>query len=303
MQALSRRRLLVFGLLAVLLAVPVAAQSQAENDLVGSAWRLVSYGAPGSATPVIGGSDVTLTFESESRATGHGGCNGFGATYSANEGMLYFGEIISTMMACADDAVTQQEQDYFAALRSAWRYERTQDRLTIQYGEGQELVFAPLGGGSAPLPPAGPGGGNQIAPPAEPFEDLDSPVGLLASYYNAISRQEYQRAYSYWETPPDPYEEFASGFADTAAVQVIVQPPMRYGVAAGSRYADIPTVLIAQHHDGTQSTFAGCFVTRTSNLQPPDIPEPDVWHLYSASLAEVPNNSNIPALLADACPL
>src|SRR5690606_14841034 len=115
-------RLLVFGLLAVLLAVPVAAQSQAENDLVGSAWRLVSYGAPGSATPVIGGSDVTLTFESESRATGHGGCNGFGATYSANEGMLYFGEIISTMMACADDAVTQQEQDYFAALRSAWRY-------------------------------------------------------------------------------------------------------------------------------------------------------------------------------------
>lgn len=301
MQALLER-LLVFGLLATLLAVPAVAQSQAANELVGSEWELVSYGVPGSATPVIAGSGVTLAFETETRATGHGGCNGFSATYSVDGTMLSFSQIVSTMMACADDAVTQQEQVYFDALRSAWWYDRSNDRLTIQYGEGQELVFAPLGSGSVPPPPTAPGTGNQIAPPVESFEDLDSPVGLLASYYNAISRQEYERAYGYWETPPHAYAEFADGFADTAAVQVIVQPPTRYSAAAGSRYVDIPTVLIAQHHDGTQSTFAGCFVTRTANLRPPDIPEPDVWHLYSADLAQVPNDGDIPALLADACP-
>ena len=135
----------------------------------------------------------------------------------------------------------------------------------------------------------------------QPFENLDSPVDLLASYYNAINRQEYQRAYSYWESPPRPYNAFANGFADTASVQLIVQPPTYYGGAAGSLYVSIPTVLIAQHYDGTQLTFAGCFVTRKSNLRPPDIPQEDVWHLYSAEIAQVPNNSDIPTLLAQAC--
>lgn len=135
----------------------------------------------------------------------------------------------------------------------------------------------------------------------EAYENLTSPVDLLASYYNAINLQEYERAYSYWQTPPESYTEFAGGFADTVRTQLIVQPPTRIGVAAGSRYVAIPTVLIADHRDGTQHIFAGCFTTRKSNLQPPDIPEEDHWHLYEADLVEASRTVAIPTLLAQAC--
>jgi hypothetical protein len=136
---------------------------------------------------------------------------------------------------------------------------------------------------------------------AQEYENLTSPVDLLASYYNAVNRQEYERAYSYWQEPPNDYDSFAAGYADTAGVQLIVQPPTRIEGAAGSVYVEIPTVLIAQHNDGSTHTFAGCIVTRKSNLHPPDIPEEDVWHLYQALISEVANSSSIPALLAQGC--
>jgi hypothetical protein len=138
-------------------------------------------------------------------------------------------------------------------------------------------------------------------PAAQDYENLTSPVDLLASYYNAVNRQEYERAYGYWQAPPNDYEAFAAGYADTASVQLIVQPPTRIEGAAGSVYVEIPTVLIAQHNDGSTHTFAGCIVTRKSNLHPPHIPEEDVWHLYQAHIAEVENNSSIPTLLAQGC--
>ncbi len=133
------------------------------------------------------------------------------------------------------------------------------------------------------------------------YDNVTSPVDLLASYYNAINRHEFERAHAYWQTPADSYDEFVSGFADTLSVQLIVQPPTQGEGAAGSLYVQIPTVLIADHKDGTQHTFAGCFVTRKSNLRPPDIPEEDVWHLYSADLVEVSTRMTIPALLRQAC--
>ena len=133
------------------------------------------------------------------------------------------------------------------------------------------------------------------------YESFASPVDLLASYYNAINRKEYQRAYGYWQNPPLPYNTFANGFSDTTGVQLIVQPPTHIDAGAGNLYTAIPTLLVAQHTDGSIHTYAGCIVTHKSNLHPPDIPQEDVWHLSQASLQEVANNANIPALLAQAC--
>lgn len=278
----------------LLMTVPAAlAQADPAGLLSGTQWQLVSYGTPGAEMPVIPGSSVTLTFDTAGQIGGHAGCNSYGGQYRIEDNRLVFSGVVSTLMACADDAVTNQEQAYLEALRSTGAYALTDNRLFIQYGSGQQLIFESVG--QPPVPP------DQGQPP-EWFEDLDSPVGLLASYYNAINLQDYQRAYSYWENPPDPYDEFAAGFADTASVQVIVQPPTRYSGAAGSRYVEIPTVLLAEHFDGAQLMYAGCFVARTSNLQPPDIPEEDVWHLYSADVTEVPLDSSIPTLLAEACP-
>lgn len=141
----------------------------------------------------------------------------------------------------------------------------------------------------------------QDANTLQPYDNPESPVDVLASYYNAINLQDYQRAYNYREGITQSYQSFASGFANTLNVQLIIQPPTRIGVAAGSAYADIPAILIADHRDGTQQMFAGCFTTRKSNLQPPAIPEPDVWHIYSANIKRVSNTASIPTLLKEAC--
>jgi heat shock protein HslJ len=271
--------LIVLGVIVIALVPTALAQT---GDLAGTQWRLVSYGTSGAETPVMAGSAITIAFESGNQVTGNGGCNSYGGTYTVADTTITFSDVVSTMMACTDSAVTQQEQTYFAALHSATTFKHVGNQLTIFYAEGQ-LNFVQSGTSDDPNMPR--------------FDRRDSPVNLLASYYDAINRQEYQRAYGYWETAPNPYDEFARGFADTASVQVIVQPPTRYGAAAGSLYVSIPTVLIAQHTDGTQFTYAGCFVARTSNQI-----SPDMWSLYSADVAQVANNAAIPALLTQACP-
>lgn len=132
---------------------------------------------------------------------------------------------------------------------------------------------------------------------AEGYDNTASPVDLLASYYDAVSRKEYERAYAYWQVPPLDYAAFVAGYADTASVQVIVQPPTRIEGASGSLYAAVPIFLIAQHHDGSVLSFAGCVVTRKSNIDN----SAEGWKIYQAILAQVANGADIAALLASEC--
>jgi hypothetical protein len=130
------------------------------------------------------------------------------------------------------------------------------------------------------------------------YDNRTSPADLLASFYNAIDRQEYGRAYGYWETTPSGYDDFVRGYQDTAAVQLIVEPPTRIEGAAGSLYAQVPTVLIATHHDGSQHTFAGCYTTHAPNIGP----QAHQWQISGASIAPAPEGASVPALLLGACP-
>jgi heat shock protein HslJ len=283
-------------------AVEPTTPVETENPLANTRWTLISFGAPGAEIPVLEGSALTLEFEADGQAGGSGGCNSYGGEYRVQDNTLSLSQLNSTLMACADERVTQQEQAYLEALHSAGQFELTENHLTLSYNGGQgALNFSPAAATTPPSTQATPPSQSTIEPAAAAYENLISPVDLLASYYNGINRQEYQRAYGYWENPPNSYDEFVAGFADTASVQLIVQPPTRLEGAAGSLYAEIPAVLIALHKDGSLHTFAACFATRKSNLQPPDIPEEDVWHLYQAQVEAVPNEAAIPTLLTQAC--
>ncbi len=106
-------------------------------------WVLVAYGAADDPAPVIEGGQITLEFGSYEHATGSGGCNRYGARGGrGRNGAIGFREIVSTEMACADADVMAQETAYLAALESATAYSYSGDRLVIDYGEGQQLVFA-----------------------------------------------------------------------------------------------------------------------------------------------------------------
>jgi pimeloyl-ACP methyl ester carboxylesterase/heat shock protein HslJ len=148
------------------------------NDLTGSSWQLVSFGPVGATNPVIGNVTITLEFGEDGQAGGSGGCNSYGGAYTVQNDSLQFGEITSTLMACADQAVTEQEQQYLEALRTAGRFTIEGDTLKIAYqNDGGELNFARSSGATS-------------EPPAATM--TDSPVTALPSPSEPPERIEFE---------------------------------------------------------------------------------------------------------------
>lgn len=112
----------------------------ADNPLANTQWQLESFGPVGAETPVVEGSTVTLEFDATGQAGGSGGCNSYGTEYQVQNGTLVFGEIVSTLMACADENIGEQEQQYYQALETAGEFEVSGDRLTIYYNDGQGVL-------------------------------------------------------------------------------------------------------------------------------------------------------------------
>lgn len=115
-------------------------------SLVGTAWRLDSFGN-GKPQP---GTQPSLEFPTEGRASGNGSCNRFnGIVIVAGEGIKFSG-LATTRKACPD-AVMRQEDAYLAVLRDAVRYEADSQSLRI-YAAGRDEALRFVAG---PAPPAG----------------------------------------------------------------------------------------------------------------------------------------------------
>ena len=122
--------------------------------LLNTSWQLDSFGSVGATTPVIAGSTITLTFEADGQISGYSECNSYGGSYSERGSALEFREIVSTLKACADQAITEQEQQYLQALRSANRFTIDGDTLTVWYqDQGGMLKFA-RATAATPAPPS-----------------------------------------------------------------------------------------------------------------------------------------------------
>lgn len=116
------------------------AEEPAGDALANTQWQLESFGPVGAETPAVADSPVTLQFEEGGQAGGNGGCNSYGTEYEVQDGTLSFGETVSTLIACADDAINEQEQQYFQALETAGEFELSEDRLTIFYNNGESVL-------------------------------------------------------------------------------------------------------------------------------------------------------------------
>lgn len=113
---------------------PVVNTDPTLGGLVGT-WTLVSYGAADAPTAAIEGVPVTVTF-SEQGVGGSAGCNTFGGSFTYNNGALTFSPLVSTLIACADAAVQQQETDFLTALQAATAYSIADGTLTVFYPDG-----------------------------------------------------------------------------------------------------------------------------------------------------------------------
>ena len=113
-----------------------------------------------------------------------------------------------------------------------------------------------------------------IAAAQEPAyrDDRSTPTAVIESFYNAIDRHEYLRAWSYFggDSVGD-YQTFKAGYAKTQRVMVRVSAPSGEG-AAGTIYTHLPTVIAATREDGTVAVFAGCYVVAAVNAVIQDTP-------------------------------
>jgi hypothetical protein len=109
------------------------------------------------------------------------------------------------------------------------------------------------------------------------LDDRSTPQSLVKSFYNAVDRQEYARAYTYFaDGAPLPYPAFAQGYADTASVSVLTGKAESDG-AAGSTYFNLPVAIDAVSKTGTHKQFAGCYTLR---LVQPAIQDPPVKPMF-----------------------
>ncbi len=265
----------------------VLAQSQRDLStdqrvLTGTEWRLVSFGSAGSETSLVAGTTVTLKFGEDGRASGSTGCNSYGGTYQVRGDNITFGRLISTKRACLDQNANQQEQRFLSGLEAANRFRLSSNRLTILSDRGRSALNFVNSSDSEP------GGGG-------PSENRSDPLATLASYYEAINARDYRRAYGFWDSPTTSFERFASGFADTDRVRVLVEPSARVDGAAGSAYANISTILVATTRAGMDRVFAGCYVMRRSNVQDRG------WKIYRADVSQVPSSTRLSRMLSQAC--
>lgn len=103
-------------------------------------------------------------------------------------------------------------------------------------------------------------------------DDRSTAEAVISSYYNAIDRKEYARAYSYFGEGAAPeYGGWVKGYADTDRVAVSFGQVAQEG-AAGSIYYTLPVTLKVRRTDGTSATFAGCYTLRLvqpRNQEPP----------------------------------
>jgi heat shock protein HslJ len=110
----------------------------ASPSLIG-AWKLTAYGPAASPTPAVEGVDAGLTFNEDGTVSGTSGCNGLGGDYTVEGDKITFGEFVSTLMAC-DDPIMRQEEAAHKVMTGTATYKIEGDTLTITNND-MVLVF------------------------------------------------------------------------------------------------------------------------------------------------------------------
>lgn len=134
-----KNKILMSVLVFALLLTACSGEAGAPS-LAGTSWVLEQM----NGQPIVENTAPTLTFRNEKESGGNASCNSFGGEYEARDGKLTFGPLMSTLMACLEPGVMEQEAAYLAALQSAVSYRVEGGKLLISDASGAlVLVFGP----------------------------------------------------------------------------------------------------------------------------------------------------------------
>jgi hypothetical protein len=146
-----------------------------------------------------------------------------------------------------------------------------------------------------------------VSQDARYMDDRSGPVEVLQSLVNALNRKEYVRAYSYWsdtaiKTGKVPaYADFEKGYANTKSVE-LTAGTVSQDAGAGQLYYRVPVALKALLADGTRQTFVGCYTLHLSQPGIQGVPPFRPLAIESATMQQVPNDSDTGELMKKACP-
>jgi heat shock protein HslJ len=126
-----KSKLLLFALI---VAILLAACASSSANLAGE-WKLseVNGKAP------LAGTSITAKFEN-GKVGGNSGCNSYGGDFSASGSKLSFSAVMSTMMACADQGIMDQESAYQQALSQVTGYTVSADRMEMKNSAGETIL-------------------------------------------------------------------------------------------------------------------------------------------------------------------
>ncbi|HEX7541139.1 MAG TPA: hypothetical protein VF352_03330, partial [Anaerolineales bacterium] len=135
------------------------------------------------------------------------------------------------------------------------------------------------------------------------LDDRSTPSQLIVSFYSAVNRQEYLRAYNYWINPSTSlgsFTSFANGYKDTASVDLVFGQ-ITMGAGAGQIYYTVPVILKTTAKNGTRANWAACYVVHQS--QPANFGEPpfDPMGIDRGSAKPSDINASDASMLATAC--
>lgn len=128
-----KRTMLLITVLLVLLLSACAGGSSAVN--LDGEWKLTAL--DGKAP--LDGTQITITFKA-GETSGNAGCNSYGGQYQVKDGKLTFSNLLSTLMACQDQGVMDQEQAYMQAIGQAAGFTLTDDRLQLTNANGNVIL-------------------------------------------------------------------------------------------------------------------------------------------------------------------
>ena len=135
------------------------------------------------------------------------------------------------------------------------------------------------------------------------IDDRSTPSQVIVSFYNAINRQEYSRAYGYYSDPTTTlgsFTTFANGYQATVSVNLV------FGQITGDAgmsqvHYIIPVILKATTKNNGHSNYAACYVVHEANPDVYGSPPIFPMSIDSGSATPANLNSSDASVLATAC--
>ena len=114
---------------------PLVYDALDPEKAVAGDWNVINFYRTDAIVSPVAGSTLTATFDA-GQISGDSGCNRFTGRYEVDDTKIAIGPLASTLRACADPAVDEQESQYLAALELARTFSLDRGNLTLLREDG-----------------------------------------------------------------------------------------------------------------------------------------------------------------------